>query len=549
MGTFRDLALQGIDVLMVDRGDFCSGASAASSRMAHGGLKYLENGEFRLVKEALAERNRLLQNAPHYVRPLPTLIPIFHLWSGLLNAPLKFLNLLDKPGERGAIVIKAGLTMYDLFTRGQQTLPSHKFFLRGKSFELFPDLNPEIMCTAAYYDGQMPYAERMCMEMILDTEVACPEARALNYVSVRDVSGDEVVLEDAIGGQTFSVRPQVVVNAAGPWIDLVNQSMNRATRFIGGTKGSHLVLDCPALHAALHDHELYYENEDGRICLMLPFFGKVIIGSTDIPVDDPDQVRCTDEEVDYLLAASRKVFPKIAFSRDDIVFRFAGVRPLPVSDAKVVGQITRDHSIEITEATPDVRFPILSLVGGKWTTFRAFGEQTADAVLQRLGKARQTSTRELAIGGGKDYPRTQTAQDAWLADLQRQNGLDADRARLLFERYGTRAAEVGAFLAAGPDAPLGANPGYTQREIMFLAQQEKVLHLDDLILRRTVLGMAGEVNAALLAELGSIVGGVLAWSAEQITVEIEFAATLLHNRHGVSAEALGLADPSPSVIA
>ena len=127
VGTFRDLALNGVDVLLIDRADFCSGASAASSHMAHGGIRYLENGEFRLVREAVGERNRMIENAPHLVRPLPTTIPIFKFWSGLLNAPLKFLGWLDKPSERGAFIIKVGLMLYDAFTRSQGTVPPHRF--------------------------------------------------------------------------------------------------------------------------------------------------------------------------------------------------------------------------------------------------------------------------------------------------------------------------------------------------------------------------------------------------------------------------------------
>src|ERR1051326_816345 len=119
IGTFRDLALNGVDVLLVERNEFCSGASSASSHMAHGGIRYLENGEFRLVREAVQERNRMLQNAPHIVKPLPTTIPIFKYFSGLLNAPLKFFGALDKPSERGSLVIKLGLMMYDAFTSAQ----------------------------------------------------------------------------------------------------------------------------------------------------------------------------------------------------------------------------------------------------------------------------------------------------------------------------------------------------------------------------------------------------------------------------------------------
>src|SRR6185369_14477211 len=133
IGTFRDLALNGVDVLLVERGDFCSGASSASSHMAHGGIRYLENGEFRLVREAVRERNRLLQNAPHIVKPLPTTIPIFKRLSGLLNAPLKFFGKLDRPSERGSLVIKLGLIIYDAYTGRHRTVPRHQFLSRKDS--------------------------------------------------------------------------------------------------------------------------------------------------------------------------------------------------------------------------------------------------------------------------------------------------------------------------------------------------------------------------------------------------------------------------------
>src|SRR5512140_2865265 len=161
IGTFRELALNGVNVLLVERGDFCSGASAASSHMAHGGIRYLENGEFRLVHEAVQERNRLIENAPHLVKPLPTTIPIFKLWSGLLNAPLKFLRLLDRPSERGAFIIKVGLMLYDAYTGKQRTVPTHKFQGREASLKRWPKLNPKIINTATYYDGAILQPERL----------------------------------------------------------------------------------------------------------------------------------------------------------------------------------------------------------------------------------------------------------------------------------------------------------------------------------------------------------------------------------------------------
>src|SRR5689334_23949984 len=148
ISVFRDLAMQGVSVLLVERGDFCSGASSASSHMAHGGIRYLENGEFRLVREAVHERNRLLQNAPHVVKPLPTTIPIFKRFSGLLNAPLKFFGMLDKPSERGSLVIKLGLMIYDAYTGRHRTVPRHQFLSRKDSLAKWKELNPEIINTA-----------------------------------------------------------------------------------------------------------------------------------------------------------------------------------------------------------------------------------------------------------------------------------------------------------------------------------------------------------------------------------------------------------------
>src|SRR5262245_15111780 len=260
IGTFRDLALQGVRILLVEKADFCNGASAASSHMLHGGIRYLENGEFRLVREALHERNLLLKNAPHYAHPLPTTVPIFRWLSGLFNAPLKFLGLLKRPGERGAVVIKLGLMMYDAFTGSQQSMPFHKVRRREASLREFPQMNSQVVCTATYYDAWMQNPERLCMEMILDAEESSDKAHALNYVSAAGGEGTTVTLKDELTGQTYAVSPKVVINAAGPWIDFVNKAINQSSRFIGGTKGSHLMVDHPELYAATNGNEIFFEN-------------------------------------------------------------------------------------------------------------------------------------------------------------------------------------------------------------------------------------------------------------------------------------------------
>ena len=536
IGTFRDLALQDANVLLIDRADFCAGASAASSHMVHGGIRYLENGEFRLVREAVQERNRLLQNAPHAVKPLPTVIPIFKRFSGLLNAPLKFLRLLDRPAERGSFVIKLGLMLYDAYTRSQGTVPRHQFLNRQQSLARYPKLNPAITHTATYFDAAMPSPERLCIELVLDGEAASSKAHALNYVSAVGASGDSVTLRDEVNGQTLVVKPKAVVNAAGPWIDFANRALGPETHFIGGTKGSHLVLDHPQLRQAIGQEEFFFENRDGRIVLIYPLLDKVLVGTSDIHIDDPDEARCTDKEIDYFIEMIGRVFPSIGVDRSHIKFSFSGVRPLPASEAATAGQISRDHSIRTLQPGNGLTFPIHSLIGGKWTTFRAFSEQTADLLLNQLGLPRQQSTADLPIGGGRNYPVSEAAKEVWLDGLQTETGLSLNRLDILFQRYGSQAQAIATFIANDNDHPLTHHPGYSRREVHFLAQQEKVIHLDDLILRRTLIGMLGETTSDLVRELAQILAEALGWTDEQQRAEAERTLHMLADRHRVKLE-------------
>lgn len=531
ISTFRDLALQGVDVLLVEKNDFCSGASAGSSHMAHGGLRYLENAEFRLVREALHERNRLLINAPHYVHPLPTTIPIFHWFSGTLNAPLKFLGLSNKPSNRGALIIKIGLTLYDIFSRNQRTMPTHSFFGKKKSLEKRPQLHPDIIATAQYYDAWIENPERLCVEMILDAEGISDKVHAINYLGASDAQGDTVTLTDELTGETYTVKPKVVINAAGPWIDFVNKDIHHKTRFIGGTKGSHLVIDHPDLLEANAGSEMFFENKDGRITLFLPYLGKIMAGTTDIPINNPDDARCTEEEVDYILESIRQVFPDIDVNREHIVFRFTGVRPLPAGDASSPGQISRDHNIKVTEPNEVVDFPTYSLVGGKWTTFRAFGEQVTDTVLDTLGLSRKDDTKSMAIGGGKDYPTENKLQ--WFDQTSKQTGVEQKRLETLLNRYGTRAKVIAEYIAAGDDSMLETLNDFSEREIECIAENEKLVRLDDFFLRRSLLAILGHVNQPMIEEVAEILGRVLGWSADRQVQEISRTTELLSDHHAM----------------
>ena len=534
IGTFRDLALNGADVLLIDRADFCSGASAASSHMAHGGIRYLENGEFRLVREAVQERNRMIQNAPHLVKPLPTTVPMFKVFSGLFNAPLKFLRLLDKPSERGSIVIKVGLMFYDAFTGKQRTVPRHQFQNRKSSLARWDKLNPKIINTATYYDGAILQPERLGLELILDAETDNPNARAVNYMSLSGGSGDTLLLRDELTDVVYEVKPRLVINAAGPWIDFANRSLGLSTHFIGGTKGSHLVIAHPELRKAIGDNEFFFENKDGRIVLIFPLFDRVLVGTSDIGIENPDEAHCTEEEVDYFLGMIARVFPGIKVTRGNIVYRFSGVRPLSASHAKNTGQITRDHEIQVVSGDlTGVNFPVYSLVGGKWTSFRAFSEQVTDKALGFLGKARLKDTQSLPIGGGRGYPAKPEEIKRKLDGIAAWTGLPAERVQVLFERYGTRAGQIAAFIGQINDMPLKSLPSYSRREIGYIAQYEKVVHLDDFLMRRSMLAMLGRLTRAAVDEICDALGEFLNWDAQRKKEEAARSFKLLAEKHGV----------------
>src|SRR5688572_3094470 len=206
ISTFRELALQGVGVLLLDRGDFRGACSSAPSRMIHGGLRYLENGELGLVRESLRERDALLRNAPHLVRPLPTTVPIHHTFSGLLNGALGVLRLRHEPAERGALAVKIGLSLYDLLSRGRRTMPRHVFRGRGETLALWPDLPPTVRYSATYHDAWISHPERLGIELVLDGLDANDQSMAINHLGVTGRDGKTVFLADALSGETAAVE-------------------------------------------------------------------------------------------------------------------------------------------------------------------------------------------------------------------------------------------------------------------------------------------------------------------------------------------------------
>ena len=530
IATFRELALQGIDVALVERGDFVSGASSASSHMVHGGIRYLENGEFRLVKESVTERNRLVRNAPHYVQPLRTTIPIFSTFSGILSAPFRLLvtHGRGKPNERGAALIKIGLMIYDTFSRGGGQVPRHRFLGRRESLKELPQLNSNLKYTATYYDASMHDPERLALDVLNDGLLAGGDrARAANYLPAVGSAENGVRLRDETTGEEFDFTARLVLNTSGPWTDITNEALGDTTRYMGGTKGSHIVLDHPELLAATGGREIFFEHSDGRIVLIYPLKNRVLVGTTDIDADPSKPVVCTEEEVDYFFDLVHHVFPKISVDRSHIVYSFSGIRPLPRHDDTAPGFVSRDYRIVPTE---NRSVPVLSLVGGKWTTFRALAEHLSNEAMAHLGKQRRLNTEKLAIGGGDGYPVDAAARLRWLA--AHSDGRDRGRVAVLLDRYGTRATEV---LAATPeqDPELPELPGYTAAELAHLAATEQVVHLDDLLLRRTSIAFVGGLTEERVRAAADAIAPALGWNEGTIAAEVERTIELLREAHRI----------------
>jgi glycerol-3-phosphate dehydrogenase len=365
-GIARDAAMRGLKVLLIEKGEIGMGTSAASTRLIHGGLRYLEHFEFGLVRESLHEREILLRIAPHLVRPLAITIPIY------------------KRSKRGRLVIRAGMILYDLLSWGK-SLPRHRMLSRTETLKRWPGLNREgLVGSALYFDAQVEFPERLVMENVLSAREFGAEVLThtrVTKLAVKDgrVSAVEFIDED---GEEQFAEAAVVINAAGPWIDQVlERALVKSPKLIGGTKGSHLVV--PPFPGAPADAIYLEARSDGRPIFIIPWNKLYLIGTTDVRFEgDPDEVRCEQWEIDYLLSETNLALPGANLTRDNIQSTYSGVRPLPVTADKDEQSITRRHFIR----QHPLLHNLLSIVGGKLTTYRSLAEECVDLIFHKLGK-------------------------------------------------------------------------------------------------------------------------------------------------------------------
>lgn len=505
-GTFRDLCAQGVRCLMIERDDYCAGASAASSRLMHGGLKYLETGEFRLVQESLYERNMLLTTAAHLVLPLECLVPVRSHFGGVIGSMARFLRMKATIKDRGSLITKLGLALYDLYGRKLRRMPTHRMLSRRDIDREMPQLGPDIIAAGVYFEGQITHAERLGLELALDGEALNPSSRSVTHAEIMGCDDGVLRWRDHVGEHL--ARAKVIINAGGAWIDTVNHCLGIETRLMGGSRGSHLVINHPELFAELAGRMVYFGTADGRVNLIYPFADKILVGSTDIAQDDPDLAECSETEETYLREAVREIFPNLTIQHSHVVYRFCGVRPLPRADgAENIGLVTRDHSIARLNL-PDSSTPVLCLIGGKWTTFRAFSEQATDEALNLLERSRRVSTAGMPIGGARDFPLSEAGRAALTQELAQRSGLPEQRIDALLARYGSRVQEYLDHLS-GPETPLADCPEYSVEEIAHICRTERVQTVDDVLRRRTLISLRGmsseEVRRAVSAILERIV--------------------------------------------
>ena len=532
-GAFRELCLQGLKCLLIDKSDFSSGTSAAPSRLIHGGLKYIETGEFRLVAESTLERNLLLKNASHFVKPLPTYVPATSYLKGVVPSLKTLFGWPSSMTSRGAFLIKAGLTIYDWYGRNERTMPCHKMMFGKNVFNAMPALSSKIVALGSYYDALIMQPERLVLELVEDGLKVSSKSKALNYASL--LSGDKngVIIHDLISSEKPRTQADIVINAAGPWIDIVNAALGEETAFIGGNKGSHILLDHPQLVKILGEKMVYFEGEDGRILLAFVYHGNVLAGSTDIPAIDPDKTKCTDAEVDYFLDCLRQLFPDVHLTQSQIVFTYSGIRPLPNAKGLAPGLVSRDHSMPVLEKCDHRAYPVLSLVGGKWTTFRAFAEQICDEVLKRKNKQRVVSSKHIAIGGGRNYPKTPSALRAEIDRLNRKYLMAPDHIENLISRYGlTKSETIIDAMSKDERTKPTLIEGLLLGEIQWVCHNEMVHHLDDIILRRCELVYAGLTGAGL-HELSLAISQSMHWTEEKLADEQSRLTKILIERHGI----------------
>ncbi len=501
----RELVLNGVPVWLVDRFDIASGASSRSSRLIHGGLRYLEYAEFRLVRESLRERSRLHRLAPQYVHPLRLSVPVSNLSSGLMQSAKRFLfGNSRQTASRGLWLVQTGLKMYDAFVADAAFPKSKSHPVGSKSV---PDVDPEkFRWLCSYTDAWMHFPERFVLSMVEDArriaEQTGTEFRVLTYTETEFVE-EEFRLTQQIGRQkeTITCRPRMVINATGAWGDLTLGKLGvESPRLFGGTKGSHFFTYHAELRRRLGEGGLYAEADDGRLVFVLPFGDGVMVGTTDERFEGPPELAIAkDEELNYLIGMVNNLFDGLHLSRDDVMMHYSGVRPLPYADGETAA-ISRDHSIKEQWIGP---YPLCTLVGGKLTTARAFGELVADRVFEELAITRKSDTRDRPFPGGEAFPPDTAAEQYEVRRLAETHDVESAQVAAIWFLWGTQTEEILKQIGPGPLENLDGT-SIPNAYAKWVRRNEWVTTLEDMVERRLMLVFSQRLTLRCLEQLWAV---------------------------------------------
>jgi glycerol-3-phosphate dehydrogenase len=574
----RELVLNGLSVVVVDADDIATGTTRWSTRLVHGGLRYLEYGELALVRESLAERNRLLRLAPHLVCPLGFVVPVRGWFGGLASAAARILGFeacaRRWTGERGrgGLTVACGLWLYDLLSTG--SVWPRRCLVRGGEPGMPAVDAARYPLAGVYDDAQMVFPERFTVELLVDARTIAAEKQVFFSIFTRRTAHLEadgrlrvasVAAQNREQGSELVFVPRAIVNATGAWVDHTlgellpagggaagklrsgeQQSGEQLTRqrLIGGTKGSHLLVDHAGLREALGARGVYAEAADGRPVFVLPFGARlVLVGTTDIPfTGDPSTARTDADEIDYLVAAVRLLFPAVAPSRGDVVQHYCGVRPLPArrADGRTPAGITRRHMLVRLDGAP---LPLWSIVGGKLTTCRSLAEGAAAEVLAVLGLPVAATSRTLPLPGACSLREGEQLAERCAASGLVAGVPDAAARAMAQAVVGLFGARAGAAVGIDPtrsDAgvadreafqPLGDSP-LPRGVVRFCLDQEWAETLADIVERRLLLAFDPELSMATLRAVAGELVRAGRLSAERSDSEIASFVEMMAERYG-----------------
>jgi glycerol-3-phosphate dehydrogenase len=499
LGIARDAALRGLRVIGLEQDDICSGVSAWSGRLAHGGLRYLEHRDFALVRESLRERERMIELAPHLVKPLRLIMPLF------------------SHNKRPAWLIRIGMIIYDVLSYDKKT-GGHEVLSLSETRRRFPGIATHGLNGATEFtEGQVEYAERLCVELAVAATADGATLRTKSRVEEPVLEGQRLVgvrYRDMMTGALHEVKAPVTLNVAGPWIDRIfKRGAPKQKRLNGGTKGSHLIVD--PFPGAPKDVIYYESKRDGRLVLVIPWAGRYMIGTTDIRFDDePSQARCSKAEMDYLLAEVNDLIPQAGLTPEHVLYTFSGVRPLPFAPGIVEAKIPRSHVLH--DHAPEIA-GLVTVVGGKLTTFRQLAEDAVDDVFRRLGKTCPPCKTSRLPFPGAVFDKTE------LNKRLLATGLAPRTAERLITLYGARAeAVISECLSDQSQLRIVHEAtGAIAAEIIFVVKHEFAQSLADILARRILLAFAPGHALESLEAICGVLRNSMGWSQERCAQEVE----------------------------